>query len=95
MWFKLAALWGCTVSEAQQRCDAREFCEWLAYYRLEPWGEWRADLRMGKTCQAVAQYCGHVSTRAADFMPDFDGSSPDEMQNVEDMQTEFQIFAES
>ena len=25
--------------------DAREFAEWRAYYRLEPWGEDRGDLR--------------------------------------------------
>ena len=38
MWFRLAARWGCTVAEAQRRCSAAEFAEWVAFYSLEPWG---------------------------------------------------------
>jgi hypothetical protein len=54
MWFRLALSWGCPVSEAQARCSSREFAEWAAYYRLEPWGEERADLRSGIIAHLIA-----------------------------------------
>lgn len=44
-WMRLALAWGCTVREAQARCDADEFAYWLAFYRLDPWDEGRADRR--------------------------------------------------
>lgn len=38
MWFRLAILWGCTLREAQIRCNGgEEFAEWMAVYSLEPW----------------------------------------------------------
>lgn len=75
MWFRLAALWGCTVREAQRRCDAREFNEWLAYYRLEPWGEERDDLRSGIVASVIANCFrgkGQKAFKPKDFMPRFD-----------------------
>jgi len=33
------------VREAQQRCSAKEFAEWLAYDLVEPFGAWRDDHR--------------------------------------------------
>lgn len=73
MWFRLAALWGCTVREAQKRCSSREFAEWMAYYRLEPWGEWRADYRNGL---ALSTYLNTKLPKGKrvkpdDFMPNF------------------------
>lgn len=51
--------------------------EWLAYYQTDPWGEYRADLRMGIVIANVLQALGAKkqgggSFTAADFMPDFD-----------------------
>lgn len=46
---------------------------WLAYYHLEPWGEERADLRMGITASTIAN-ANRVKGKAltpGDFMPDF------------------------
>ena len=50
--------------------------EWLAFWRLEPWGEQRADLRAGIVAAAcTAPWAGRgKAPRPADFMPDFDGS---------------------
>lgn len=45
MWFRLAALWGCPVAEAQARIDSVEFAEWIAYHRIEPWGCYAEDIR--------------------------------------------------
>jgi hypothetical protein len=45
MWFRLALAWGCTVPEAQARCNSNELTEWMAFSRLEPWGGEAEDLR--------------------------------------------------
>lgn len=39
------AIGGCTVAELQQRMGAAEFAAWLAFYQIEPFGEFRADMR--------------------------------------------------
>ena len=52
--FRLAALLGCTVRELLIRIDARELAEWQAYYRLEPFGEERADWRQAQTTAVIA-----------------------------------------
>ena len=38
---------GCTVEWLESNLSYRELTEWIAYYEIEPWGEERADLRMG------------------------------------------------
>ena len=74
MWFRLAALWGCTVREAQERCDSREFTEWMAYYLVEPWGHESDWLRTGRTCEVVASVFGGKGGKKlepSDFVPQF------------------------
>ena len=44
MWFRLATVWGCTVREAQERCDSREFAEWIAYDTIAPLGSERTNI---------------------------------------------------
>lgn len=51
--------------------------EWLAYYRIDPWGEVRADLRHGIATAVLANVHRDATKRPegykpADFMPDFD-----------------------
>lgn len=49
----------------------------MAYHELEPWGEERADFRSGTICAVVANLVkseGDRPARAADYVPDFDGS---------------------
>lgn len=36
-----------TVGDLLRRMSGEEFAQWAAYYRIEPWGETRADLRNG------------------------------------------------
>jgi hypothetical protein len=43
-----------TVAELENRLSFRELIEWAAYYRIEPWGEERADLRSGVVAATVA-----------------------------------------
>ena len=63
-----------TVADAQERISAHEFMEWLAFYRIEPWGEFRADLRSGIAACGVASMWASSSgprLRPKDFMPMF------------------------
>lgn len=50
---------------------------WIAYAYVEPFGEGRADLRMGILASTIANLLGNRQKRpqgweARDFMPDFD-----------------------
>ncbi len=52
-----------------------QFAEWLAYSRLEPWGEERADLRMGIVAQTIANTNrgkNQKPYKPQDFMPSFE-----------------------
>ena len=67
-----------SVKRAQQEIDAEEFQWWQAFYRLEPWGETRADLRMGILASVQANVYRGKDTEAftpQDFMPNFEASS--------------------
>jgi hypothetical protein len=57
--------------------DADEFALWAAFYRANPWGEARADLRAAIIASTVANYAGKTRkpeaglAAPADFIPDF------------------------
>lgn len=60
------------------RLTSRELGEWIAYYRLEPWGEERADLRAGIVASTIANVHRNPKKQrqpyeAVQFMPDFAG----------------------
>lgn len=75
----LALEWGCTVAEAQERCDAFEFAEWKEFYRRRPWGEVRADWRIGNLCALLANI--HRAKGASTFAArDFMMPDPDETE---------------
>lgn len=52
--------------------SSSEFTEWLAFAELEPFGEWRADLRAGIIASTVANVNRSADSEALtpkDFMP--------------------------
>lgn len=57
-----------TVRELLTRMDSKEISEWMAYYRLEPFGEERADLRSGIIASILANV--HRKKGAAAFGPE-------------------------
>lgn len=59
------------MKEAQERIDSAEFAEWVAFYRLEPWGGAAADHRAGEICATIANLFGS-RLRASDFFPNLD-----------------------
>lgn len=68
--------------------DSYELAEWQAFEILEPWGEKRADLRMGITSAVIAN-CniakGKPKVSPTDFMPVFGPTpkqSPDTMKKL-------------
>lgn len=72
MWFRLAAQLGMSVAQAQQEVSSAEFNEWMAYYRIEPWGERMADIRMGMLASVIANVNRDPKQKPykpGDFMP--------------------------
>jgi len=60
------------VEEMLARMSSREFCEWLAFYRIEQFGTVREDLRAGEIASAIGNVSG-VAKRAyrpRDFFAD-------------------------
>lgn len=52
-----------------------QYAEWIAYSRLEPWGEDRDDLRMGIVASVIANSNrgkGQKPYKPGDFIPDFE-----------------------
>lgn len=43
-----------TLGELRERVSSAELTAWFAYYRLDPWGEQRADLRNAMSMRQVA-----------------------------------------
>jgi len=79
---------GCTVKELLSRIDSQELSEWLAYYSIEPFGEWRADLRQAITSMIIANVNRSKKSRAykvKEFMP-FEKQQRRKQQTPEQMQ---------
>jgi len=94
---RLALSLGRTVWELMNTMSAREFASWQAYWAIEPWGEHRADLRMGILASTYAN-C-HAGRRGkafepADFIPRFDGKKKgQERMSDADMAAKMKAFA--
>jgi hypothetical protein len=85
---------GCTVDELLGRVTSRELTEWMAYERLEPFGEWRADLRAALVAMVMANAWRGKDQKAftiEDFMLKFDGE-PKRDQTVEDQLRMFELL---
>jgi hypothetical protein len=78
---------GCTVRELLARVDSHELTEWMAFHNLDPWGEYRADLRAGIVASTVA----NVNTvrgrkfKPSDFMVDYLKRPEPEPKTVEEL----------
>lgn len=62
--------------------SSTQLAEWLAYFRLEPFGEERDDLRMGIVASTIANVNRSAKRRKPyqpeDFMPRFEDAEDDE-----------------
>ena len=94
-WFRLALKLGMTLAEAQQRINSREFAEWIAFDRLDPIAEERADARAAMIAHLLA--CAFRGKGRApkfeDFMPDYEGRSAGGNQDAAAMEHQFTLWA--
>lgn len=75
------------MRQAQREIDSREFAEWVAEYRIEPWGEIRSDLRMGIIASATLAPWSKKGQepRPIDLMPKFDKQATRPRQSEAEM----------
>lgn len=62
--------------------SSRQFSEWMAYARLEPFGEERADLRAGIVASVIANVNRGKKQKPytpQHFMPDFEPESEEQV----------------
>lgn len=67
--------------------SSREFSRWQAFYNIEPFGDWRADLRIARLAALTANI--HRSQNAdtsktSDFMWDYEAMKPQTQEEVEE-----------
>lgn len=77
-----------------EHISSREFAEWMAFMRLEPFGEIRADVRHAALSALIANVNRDRKRKAqpykpADFMLRFEGDE-DEQEMLEDLPVEEQ-----
>lgn len=63
--------------------SSRQFAEWMAYSRLEPWDEERADLRSGIVAATIANANRGKSGKAftpQQFMPQYEEETEEDAQ---------------
>lgn len=62
-------LGGMTVGELLERISSRELSEWMAFFRLEPWGAVEEEYRAGLTASVVAETARDEKRRRKPFSP--------------------------
>ena len=58
-----------TVRELLQRVDSRELTEWMAFYKLEPWGTEIEDYRTGVIASTIANANRDSKRKSKPFQP--------------------------
>lgn len=66
-----------SVAEAQAKIDSKEFLRWMAFNRLEPFGQQAEDIRFARLMALIANANRDPKRKptpfsADDFMPDYD-----------------------
>ena len=94
MWLRLAARDGISVKQAQGRYSSREFAEQIAFYRLEQFGELRADARAAIVAATMANFSGHATRTISpyDIMPHLRGDEEPKQQSDEEMRANLLAF---
>lgn len=92
----MALALGSTVGELQERMGYDEFTHWAAFYHIESWGEWRADLRTADTLALLANVNRdpkkQKAFKAKDFMRDWWGEQAPQADKPQDAQTLLEKF---
>ena len=70
--FRLALALGRTVNELISTLDAAELVEWMAFYRIDPWGGYRTDLAaatIAATMANIKRAPNQTAYSTDDFIP--------------------------
>ncbi|MFA9202794.1 MAG: DUF4035 domain-containing protein [Flavobacteriales bacterium] len=70
--FRLALQLGRTVNELTSTLDAAELVEWMAFYRIDPWGGYRTDLAaatIAATMANIKRAPNQTAYSTDDFIP--------------------------
>lgn len=73
--------------------SSSEISEAMAFYKIEPYGEWRDDYRAAMLASVTANcHAGSKSRQfqPSDFMPDFSGEAP-KRKLVDDIKEAFNL----
>lgn len=91
MWLRLSLALHIPIGELQRRVSSREFAEYLALWRLEPWGDARGDIAAAKIACTVANQHSKQRRPLRDFLPSWlrggdrgRATSPEGMQAIAD-----------
>lgn len=79
------------MRDLQQEIDAHEFAEWMAFDRICPFGDERADLRAGIIASTIANCAAFGKKRTfkpSDFMPEFDRKP----KTLDELEARFKLF---
>lgn len=75
----------------------QEFRRWIAYYRLEPWGDGREDLRIAVAAWRLAMFWvapdDRPKLKLEAFMLDFDGGREKPEQSAEEQASVGRLIA--
>jgi hypothetical protein len=86
---------GMTVNQMLRAMPASELAEWEAYWRIEPWGEARADLRAGIVASTLANAHRKKGARPfapSDFMPYAEKAAPSGRALAERLKAAFALL---
>lgn len=76
-----------TVSEMLRRISSREIAEWMAYYRMEPFGEISKEFRMARISSILAETNRDEKKRKEPFT-ERDFMRAEFLENVEEVSEE-------
>jgi hypothetical protein len=62
---------GTTVKELTDKLSMTELNEWIAYYKINPFGTYRKDLNTAYICMSIYGAAGCKTAKISDFMPEF------------------------
>lgn len=81
------------VRQLQQQVTSREFAEYSALMRIEPWGGHRLDYLAALIVQHVAALVGARRPRLVDFLPAWWGGERTRRKTASEMAAVFDQFA--
>ena len=78
-----------SVKQAQREIDAREFAEWIAFFRLEPYGAEINDMQFASIKMMIAAAASGKKQKLSDHLL---VKPPSKRQSREYMMSQFEAF---